>query len=193
MYAHSIQVININRTAGAATAAAHSAPAARRRRYTVIDTAAARRNLANTAAAQADAARRTVRRTVSAYTAAAGRVSRTAAVQTVLFPRSAVIRLAVLGILLCCSLFSAGLYSHAAAVEAAEDYKYYTDITVAYGEDFMDYAAQYADAVHYPDMKDYLREVCSINNLTYQEDMTSLKIHPGDTLIVPYYSEEKLP
>ncbi len=166
MYAQSIQLISISRNdrVGRQAVAAGRAAAERVRAGAVTRTRQARREL-----------------------------SRTRAVRSRFLPRTAVTRLAILGILLCCSLFSAGLYSQAAAAEAAEDYKYYTDITLAYGEDFMDIASRYADEVHYPKMQDYLREVCSINNLTYEEDMTTLQIHPGDTLIVPYYSDVRQP
>ncbi len=64
-------------------------------------------------------------------------------------------------------------------------FKYYTDVTVKYGESLWSIADQYIDDIHYDNKADYIAEVCSINNLEDASDIRS-----GQTLVVPYYSAD---
>lgn len=64
-------------------------------------------------------------------------------------------------------------------------FKYYTDVTVKYGESLWNIADKYMDYSHYDNKAEYIKEVCSINNL---EDAS--EIRSGQILVVPYYSNE---
>lgn len=63
-------------------------------------------------------------------------------------------------------------------------YKYYTSVTVSYGDTLTGIAEKYMSE-EYPDSEDYIWEVRNINHL---EDGDSLLA--GTDIIVPYYSEE---
>lgn len=65
------------------------------------------------------------------------------------------------------------------------NFKYYTSITVAYGETLWDIADSYIDYGEYESKQDYLAEVQSINHLDEE-----YSIRAGQTLIVPYFSTE---
>lgn len=64
-------------------------------------------------------------------------------------------------------------------------FKYYTNITVAYGDSLWKIADEYIDYDKYDDKEDYIAEVRSINHLG--EDSA---IRAGQNLVVPYYSNE---
>lgn len=64
------------------------------------------------------------------------------------------------------------------------DYKYYTNITVAYGDTLWDIADDYIDYHYYKDKNAYISEVCNINHLN-----SDAGISAGQKLIVPYYSD----
>lgn len=81
-----------------------------------------------------------------------------------------------------------GFRMRATAAEEAS-YKYYTSVTVAYGQSFEDVAEQYFDAAHYKDLGAYEKELCSINHFYSMAD-AEYETDPGDHLIVPYYSTE---
>ena len=63
-------------------------------------------------------------------------------------------------------------------------YKYYTSVTVSYGDTLSDIADRYMTE-EYPNSETYIWEVCNINHL---EDGDSLMA--GTDIIVPYYSDE---
>ena len=176
MYAQSIQVIPFDRPARAGR----------------TDRIAARRAELRTvrrSAVHAAASRRTVTRDAEARTVSATRPVRVRRRSAAAFLRSVICSLLLVSFFFLCTM-----YFRASAQEAAADHKYYTSITVGYGEDFMDLVAPYSsDTAHYPEAQDYLKEVCEINRLAYNEDHTTLRIHAGDTVIVPYYSQEVLP
>lgn len=65
------------------------------------------------------------------------------------------------------------------------NFKYYTSITVEYGETLWDIADEYIDYNEYKDKDDYIAEVQSINHL---EDKGNIRA--GQILVVPYYSNE---
>ncbi|MGN1146573.1 MAG: LysM peptidoglycan-binding domain-containing protein [Acetatifactor sp.] len=64
-------------------------------------------------------------------------------------------------------------------------FKYYTSITVQYGETLWDIADDYIDYNQYKDKSVYIAEVQSINHLD-----NDTQIRAGQSLIVPYYSSE---
>ena len=63
-------------------------------------------------------------------------------------------------------------------------YKYYTGITVQYGDSLWSIADQYADKEHY-DHLSYIKEVKSINHIQDENEIIA-----GKLLIVPYYSSQ---
>lgn len=73
------------------------------------------------------------------------------------------------------------------ASSASEEltFKYYTNITVQYGETLWDIADEYIDYNEYNDKSEYIAEVQSINHLESKD-----AIRVGQHLIVPYYSNE---
>ena len=62
-------------------------------------------------------------------------------------------------------------------------FKYYTQVTVAYGETLWNLSDSYIDYEEYKNKNEYITEVQSINHLSEEND-----IRAGQTLIVPYYS-----
>lgn len=98
-------------------------------------------------------------------------------------------RLLVAALSLC--IISGGALSyralHSSADTGAEEtrFKYYTNVSVAYGETLWKLAEEYMDEEMYQDKNAYISEVVSINHL---ENSDSLK--EGQCLIVPYYSTD---
>ncbi len=95
------------------------------------------------------------------------------------------ITLMLLGVVLVIGIF---LSFHAINSKANSDlsgvkYKYFTSISVAYGETLWSLADQYADE-HYKNNEAYINEVIQINHLS------SEKILAGQYLVIPYYSSE---
>lgn len=88
--------------------------------------------------------------------------------------------LAAVGMILICSV------SYGAINSSANDgFKYYTSVTVEAGESLWNLAGEYMDGVHYESRENYIAEVCSINHLADENDITA-----GQLLILPYYSQE---
>ncbi|CDA69469.1 MAG: LysM peptidoglycan-binding domain-containing protein [Bacteroides sp.] len=75
------------------------------------------------------------------------------------------------------------LISSAHTADAEQSYKYYTSISVAYGDTLTSIAGEYMDE-HYT-LEEYISEVRQINHLS--EDAS---IDAGSYLVVPYYSSE---
>ena len=88
--------------------------------------------------------------------------------------------LAVACVIMTGAIFYSSIRSH-----AGSGFKYYTRVTVEVGETLWSLADEYIDYDHYKDKNKYIYEVQSINHL--DDDCT---ITAGQTLIVPYYSEE---
>lgn len=63
--------------------------------------------------------------------------------------------------------------------------KYYTSVTVKSGETLWGIAEEYIDYSQYKNKEQYIKEICSINNL---EDSSAIRI--GQRIVVPYFSEE---
>lgn len=64
-------------------------------------------------------------------------------------------------------------------------FKYYTNVTLQYGDTVWELADQYIDYDRYEDKDDYIDEVCSINRLSSCDGLDA-----GETIVFPYYSEE---
>lgn len=81
-------------------------------------------------------------------------------------------------------IFVCGVSYSTINTHASDGFKYYTDITVEAGESLWEIADEYMD-VHYDSRESYIAEVCSINHLSDENDITA-----GQILIVPYFSSE---
>ena len=82
-----------------------------------------------------------------------------------------------------------GIGSRASSREFPKAYKYYDTITVGYQENLLDIVQRYDNREFYETQKDYVKELCRINNLAY-DDTGYPEVSPGTHLVVPYYSEE---
>lgn len=82
-------------------------------------------------------------------------------------------------------IIGGGFYVSSIRSSAGNGFKYYTSITIEYGETLWSLADEYIDYDNYKDKNSYISEVRSINHLN--EDCA---IMAGQVLIVPYYSEE---
>lgn len=65
------------------------------------------------------------------------------------------------------------------------EFKYFKEITVHSGDTLWGIAGEYISYDHYDDIADYIQEVCNINNFSGEETLLA-----GESLIVPYYSNE---
>ena len=63
-------------------------------------------------------------------------------------------------------------------------YKYYTQITVNYGDTLESIAGRYISN-EYENAEVYINEVCNINHLEDKDQVIA-----GESLIVPYYSDD---
>ena len=91
--------------------------------------------------------------------------------------------IATICVIIFCAVSYQGIRSLASSGEDQPKFKYYTQITVAYGETLWDISGNYIDYEEYKDKKEYIDEVQSINHLAEEDS-----IRAGQTLIVPYYS-----
>ena len=82
-----------------------------------------------------------------------------------------------------CAVSYQGIRSLASSGEDQLKFKYYTQVTVAYGETLWDLSDDYINYDEYKNKKEYIAEVLSINHLAEEDS-----IRAGQTLIVPYYS-----
>ena len=96
------------------------------------------------------------------------------------------IRLALCGVLLAVVFSIGGIASKAKSKEVPDAYKYYDTITVAYQENLLDIVHRYDNRAYYETQKDYVEELCRINNIAF--DGTEYPdVAPGTHLVVPYY------
>lgn len=91
--------------------------------------------------------------------------------------------MATICMIVVCAVAFHGIRSMASNGEDQLKFKYYTQVTVAYGETLWDLSDSYIDYEEYKDKNEYIAEVQSINHLTEEGS-----VRAGQTLIVPYYS-----
>ncbi len=91
--------------------------------------------------------------------------------------------MATICMIVVCAVAFHGIRSMASNGENQLKFKYYTQVTVAYGETLWDLSDSYIDYEEYKDKNEYIAEVQSINHLTEEGS-----VRAGQTLIVPYYS-----
>ena len=93
--------------------------------------------------------------------------------------------IATVCVIIFCAVSQQGISSLASSGEEQLKLRYYTQVTLAYGETLWDLSEDYIDYEEYKDKKEYIDEVQSINHLAEEDS-----IRAGQTLIVPYYSYE---
>ncbi len=91
--------------------------------------------------------------------------------------------IATICVIVFCAVSYQGIRSLASSGEDPLKFKYYTKVTVAYGETLWDISDNYIDYEEYKNKKEYIEEVQSINHLAEEDS-----IRAGQMLIVPYYS-----
>ena len=91
--------------------------------------------------------------------------------------------IATICMIVVCAISFHGIRSVASNGENQLKFKYYTQVTVAYGETLWDLSDSYIDYEEYKDKNAYIAEVRSINHLSDENG-----VRAGQTLIVPYYS-----
>ena len=91
--------------------------------------------------------------------------------------------IATICMIVVCAVSFHGIRSVASNGENQLKFKYYTQVTVAYGETLCDLCDSYIDYEEYKDKNAYIAEVRSINHLSDENG-----VRAGQTLIVPYYS-----
>ena len=101
------------------------------------------------------------------------------------FRRKLMITIMTVCLILACTVSYHAIQTNASAADDAVNFKYYTKVTVQYGETLWDIADEYIDYNEYDEKSDYIAEVCSINHLNNED-----AIRAGQHLIVPYYSYE---
>lgn len=100
-----------------------------------------------------------------------------------LIQRRIFMTLATICVVVLCAVSYHGIHSMASTGNEQLKFKYYTQVTVAYGETLWNLSDDYIDYDEYKDKHEYIEEVQSINHLAEEDD-----IRAGQTLIVPYYS-----
>lgn len=93
--------------------------------------------------------------------------------------------LATICLIMVCAVSYHSIKSSANTGEEELYFKYYTNVTVSYGDTLWTLAEHYIDYNQYEDKETYLAEVKSINHLDEE-----LSIRAGQSLILPYYSNE---
>lgn len=85
-----------------------------------------------------------------------------------------------------------GMKTQASPETEKTEYKYYTSVTVAWGDSFDSIVSRYYDRNHYRNRAAYEQELCEMNRfLSYPYEKPEL--HPGENIIVSYYSDKFRP
>lgn len=99
--------------------------------------------------------------------------------------RKCMLLLMTFGLIMICAVSYHSIKSNASTGDEEMNFKYYTNITVAYGDTLWKIADDYIDYDQYKDKATYIAEVRNINHLDEDE-----VIKAGQYLVVPYYSHE---
>ena len=97
--------------------------------------------------------------------------------------RKIIMAVMTVALILICTLSYHTIQTNASTADKSVNFKYYTNITVQYGETLWDIADEYIDYKEYKDKEEYIAEVQSINHLKDKD-----AIRAGQHLVVPYYS-----
>lgn len=83
----------------------------------------------------------------------------------------------------CCMIISGFSFSESNELDGEEDAcKYYTSIEIEVGDSLWSIASEYMTD-DYKNVQDYIEEIKSLNKLSGD------KIHAGNYLVIPYYSQ----
>lgn len=100
------------------------------------------------------------------------------------------LRSVLLAIILAGTTAGFQIMTRASSRPEQQTWKYYTTVTIPYGEDLHAIVYTYRDKTAYPEENDYIREICDINGLPYREGEIP-DLSPGTKIVIPYYSTEK--
>lgn len=100
------------------------------------------------------------------------------------------LRSVLLAIILAGTTAGFQIMTRASSRPEQQTWKYYTTVTIPYGEDLHAIVYTYRDRTAYPEENDYIREICDINGLPYREGEIP-DLSPGTKIVIPYYSTEK--
>ena len=102
---------------------------------------------------------------------------------------SVAVRGIILALLFAAMLAGFQTMTGASSRKEAEAYKYYTTVTLGYGEDITDIVYRYCDSSQYATPDAYIREICGINSLPYHKgELPALSA--GTKIVIPYYDTE---
>ncbi len=88
-------------------------------------------------------------------------------------------------LIMVCAVSYHSIKTNAHSGEEEMYFKYYTNVTVSYGDTVWSISDEYIDYTQYQDKEAYIAEVRNINHLD-----EALSIKAGQNLILPYYSNE---
>ena len=100
---------------------------------------------------------------------------------------SFVLRTLVLAVIFAGMLAGFQMMTRASSREKEQTYKYYTTVTIGYGEDLSDIVYQYCDSSEYESADAYVREICDINSLPYHKGSVP-DLKAGARIVIPYFS-----
>lgn len=100
---------------------------------------------------------------------------------------SFVLRTLVLAVIFSGMLAGFQMMTRASSREKEQTYKYYTTVTIGYGEDLSDIVFQYCDSSEYETADAFVREICEINSLPYHKGSVP-DLKAGARIVIPYYS-----
>ena len=101
--------------------------------------------------------------------------------------RSFALRTLVLAMIFSGMMAGFQMMTRASSREKEQTYKYYTTVTIGYGEDLSDIVYQYCDSSEYESADAYVREICDINSLPYRKGSVP-DLKAGARIVIPYYS-----
>lgn len=97
------------------------------------------------------------------------------------------LRTLVLAVIFAGMLAGFQMMTRASSREKEPTYKYYTTVTIGYGEDLSDIVFRYCDSNEYESADAYVRELCEINSLPYHKGSVP-DLKAGARIVIPYYS-----
>ena len=104
--------------------------------------------------------------------------------------RALLLRSVLLALILAGMTAGFQIMTRASSRPGQQSWKYYTTVTIPYGEDLHAIVLTYRDRTAYPQEDDYIREICEINGLPYRAGEIP-DLSPGTKIVIPYYSTEK--
>ena len=81
------------------------------------------------------------------------------------------------------------IMTRASSLPEPKSWKYYTTVTIPYGETLDDIITEYYDSSFYTSPQEYLGEICEINAIPVEKGVTP-ELGAGTKIVIPYYSAE---